>query len=101
LALRRAALVHPHACACGYWAGRAVFPLLSLARPKIAILGDFGPWSLPLANSIYPPSADSRDPSALHGAARFAGAIRYPWRFWAAEFVTINKLRIYTQDKVI
>jgi hypothetical protein len=30
LALRRAALVHPHAC--GYGAGLAGFPLLSLAR---------------------------------------------------------------------
>jgi hypothetical protein len=40
-----------------------------LRVPKIAIPGDFWHRSLPVANSIYPPPADSKGTSAIPGAA--------------------------------
>jgi hypothetical protein len=41
-----------------------------LRGQKIALRGDFLPRSLPVANSIYPPLADSNGNSAIHGALR-------------------------------
>jgi hypothetical protein len=39
-----------------------------LRRQKIALRGDFLPRSLPTANSIYPPLADSNGNSGIHAA---------------------------------
>jgi hypothetical protein len=44
------------------------FRFYPLRAPQIGIPADLGQWSLPAANSIYPPSADSRGNSAIHGA---------------------------------
>ncbi|MDR1352762.1 MAG: hypothetical protein LBK05_05705 [Treponema sp.] len=65
--------------ACIFFApGKKGYRSNPLRVPKIAIHGDFWHRSLPMANSISPPLAESNKNSAIHGA--------HPCRFTALSF---------------
>ncbi|MDR1352470.1 MAG: hypothetical protein LBK05_04215, partial [Treponema sp.] len=48
--------------------GKKGYRFYPLRGQKIALRGDFLPRSLPAANSIYPPLADSNGNSGIHAA---------------------------------